>query len=237
MKHFLKKYVEPILPLYAVIPLIGSFLINSVVYSTTMALCADLPHYDFTTDLDRMVPFVPWFVYIYFLSFPFWAVNYILIGRGEKKQFYQFLTADLSSRMVCLFFFVFVPTTNVRPEVTGISFADNLMRMLYSIDQPTNLFPSIHCLMSWFCFIGIKDRTDIPVWYKSFSCVFAILIFISTQVTKQHYLIDIAGGVLLAEVTFRISRRVQAYRYVQKFYERINAWIINDNRKRGDTIA
>ena len=139
--------------------------------------------------------------------------------------------------MVCLFFFVFVPTTNVRPEVTGISFADNLMRMLYSIDQPPNLFPSIHCLVSWFCFIGIKDRTDIPVWYKSFSCVFAILIFISTQVTKQHYLIDIAGGVLLAEVTFRISRRVQAYRYVQKFYERINAWIINDNRKRGDTIA
>ena len=237
MKHFLKKYVEPLLPLYAVIPLIGSFATNTIVYSTTMALCADLPHYDFTTNLDRMVPFIPWFVYIYFLSFPFWAVNYILIGRGEKKQFFQFLTADLLSRMVCLFFFVFVPTTNVRPDVTGTSLADDLMRMLYSIDQPTNLFPSIHCLVSWFCFIGIKDRTDIPRWYKGFSCIFAILIFISTQVTKQHYFIDIVGGVLLAEVTLGISRRVQAYQYVQTFYERINAWIANGNRKRGDTIA
>ena len=93
MKQFLKKHVEPILPLYAIIPLIGSFVFNTIIYSTTMTLCANLPHYDFTTDLDRMVPVIPWFTYIYFLSFPFWAINYILIGRGEKKQLFQFLTA------------------------------------------------------------------------------------------------------------------------------------------------
>lgn len=237
MKDFLKKYIEPILPLYAIIPLIGSFVFNTMVYSTTMALCADLPHYDFTTDLDRMVPVISWFVYIYFLSFPFWAVNYILIARGEKKQFFQFLTADLASRVVCLFFFVFLPTTNVRPEITGTSLSDEILRWLYSIDQPTNLFPSIHCLVSWFCFIGIKNRTDIPVWYKGFSCVFAILVFVSTQVTKQHYLVDVIGGVLLAEVTYRISHRIEAYRYVQKFYEKINLWLATDHGKRGNNVA
>lgn len=237
MKHFLNKYIEPILPLYAIIPLIGSFVFNTIIYSSTMALCENLPHHDFTTDLDRMVPVIPWFVYIYFLSFPFWAVNYILIGRGGKKQLFQFLTADLASRVVCLFFFVFLPTTNVRPEVTGTSLADDLLRFLYSIDQPTNLFPSIHCLVSWFCFIGIKNRNDIPKWYKGFSCIFAILVFISTQVTKQHYLVDVAGGVLLAEITFYISRRTEAYRYVKKFYERINSWIATEYGKRGDKIA
>ena len=96
---------------------------------------------------------------------------------------------------------------------------------LYSIDQPTNLFPSIHCLVSWFCFIGIKDREDIPKWYKVFSCIFAIMVFVSTQVTKQHYLVDVVGGVLIAELTFRISRRVGAYLYVQRFYEKINSSI------------
>ncbi len=237
MKDFLKKYIEPILPLYAIIPLIGSFVFNTMVYSTTMALCADLPHYDFTTDLDRMVPVISWFVYIYFLSFPFWAVNYILIARGEKKQFFQFLTADLASRVVCLFFFVFLPTTNVRPEITGTSLSDEILRWLYSIDQPTNLFPSIHCLVSWFCFIGIKKRTDIPVWYKGFSCIFAVLVFVSTQVTKQHYLVDVIGGVLLAEVTYRVSHRIEAYRYVQKFYEKINLWLATDHGKRGDNVA
>lgn len=237
MKQFLKKHVEPILPLYAIIPLIGSFVFNTIIYSTTMTLCANLPHYDFTTDLDRMVPVIPWFTYIYFLSFPFWAINYILIGRGEKKQLFQFLTADLASRVVCLFFFVFLPTTNIRPEVTGTSLADDLLRFLYSIDQPTNLFPSIHCLVSWFCFIGIKDREDIPKWYKVFSCIFAIMVFVSTQVTKQHYLVDVVGGVLIAELTFRISRRVGAYLYVQRFYEKINSWIATSYGKRGDKIA
>ena len=90
MKDFLKKYIEPIIPLYAIIPLIGSFAFNTMVYSTTMALCADFSHYDFTTDLDRMVPVISWFVYIYFLSFPFWAVNYILIARGERNSYFNF---------------------------------------------------------------------------------------------------------------------------------------------------
>lgn len=40
------------------------------------------------------------------------------------------------------------------------------MRFVYAVDAADNLFPSIHCLVSWFCYIGLRGRRDIPVWYR-----------------------------------------------------------------------
>lgn len=42
------------------------------------------------------------------------------------------------------------------------------MRLLYWIDAADNLFPSIHCLVSWLCWIGVRRRRDIPYGYSFF---------------------------------------------------------------------
>lgn len=52
---------------------------------------------------------------------------------------YRFLTADYLSRIVCGIFFVFLPTTLVRPEITGTGFWDQALRFVYSIDQSGKL--------------------------------------------------------------------------------------------------
>ena len=96
-----------------------------------------------------------------------------------------------------------------------------MVKWLYRVDEPANLFPSIHCLVSWFCVIGIKNRMDIPNWYKGISFVFALLICISTQTLKQHYMIDWIGGILLAEITFWIANHCKLYRYIQQLFETI----------------
>ena len=70
--------------------------------------------------------------------------------------------------------------------------------------SPTNLFPSIHCLVSWFCAIGLRG-TRVSTWYKVFSYAFAIAVCISTQLTKQHYIVDVFGGILLAEISLLIG--------------------------------
>lgn len=216
------KQINRIVPIYAIIPLLSGLLYNCIVYWGSNILCSNLPHYDFTMAFDRKVPFIPEFISFYFLAYVFWIVNYILIGRGGKEKLYRFVTADLLSRTVCLIFFVLMPTTNIRPELHGDSIWIELVRGLYKADQPTNLFPSIHCLVSWFCVIGIKDREDIPKWYKYFSLIFAALICISTQTLKQHYIIDLIGGIALAEITFRLSNHYEWYRHVHCFFERMN---------------
>jgi hypothetical protein len=60
------------------------------------------------------------------------------------------------------------------------------MSFLYSVDTASNLFPSIHCLVSWFCFIGIRGNQKIPLWYRAFSFVAAILVFISYEAACSY---------------------------------------------------
>lgn len=222
MRAWLKKWIEPILPLYAVIPLLSCVLVNNVMYFLLRILVEDAYHYDFTSNLDRMVPFVPAWVSFYILSFPFWLVNYILIGRQDKEHLYRVVSADIAARLLSGIFFVLLPTTNVRPEITGSGIWDVLMEWIYKTDAPTNLFPSFHCLTSWVCYLGIRGRKNIPAWYQWFTLVFCLLIFASTQFTKQHYLIDIFGGVALIQITWFLSGRFRWNRHFMNVFQKIS---------------
>ena len=53
-----------------------------------------------------------------------------------------------------------------------------------------------------------------PSWYKPFTLVFSLLVFASTVLLKQHLLIDIAGGILVAEVCIQIAARTKIGRKV-----------------------
>lgn len=220
-----KKYFGRIIPSFGVISLISCFLVNSLIYSGTQFLMADAKHYDFTTWLDNRIPFVKWWIIIYVVCFGFWAVNYVLIVREGREKWFRFATADMLSRVICGIFFVIMPTTNCRPEVTGTGFTTMLVQFIYKMDAPTNLFPSIHCLVSWFCFVGIRKSHKIPFWYKAFSCVFALMICASTQFTKQHYLIDLVAGIAIAELCYALTTHTNIYRKVEGFFDRITAFV------------
>ena len=152
----------------------------------------------------------------------FWAANYIIIACQEKKKVYQFFAADFLSRIVCLAFFLLFPTTNIRPDLESVGFWNQCMILLYSIDAADNLFPSIHCLVSWFCYIGIRGKKEIPFWYRSFSCVMALLVCLSTLLTKQHVVIDVAGGIILAEVCLWLGRKPVIFGMYEKIQNGIN---------------
>lgn len=225
MKTWLQKRIDPICPLFAIIPLISCFALNMIVYSGTMVLCADWYHYDFTTSLDRAVPLVSEWMYIYFGCYLFWIANYILvarINRDKPSMFYRFVFTDMLSRIVCGVFYLLLPTTNIRPDIVVNNFSDWLLQFLYNVDQPTNLFPSIHCLVSWLCFVGIRRSKLVPNWYKAFSCIFALLVVLSTQFTKQHYWVDAVSGILFAEILYWIGQHVSAYRPLERFFTWFN---------------
>lgn len=145
-----------------------------------------------------------------------------MIGRIGKEHLYRFLVGDFLSRIVCGVFFVLIPTTLARPEITGSGFWDQMLRLVYTVDPSANLFPSIHCLVSWFCYVGIRGQKKVPVWYQRFSCVFAVLVCISTQVTKQHYIIDLVAGVLLAEAMYLVGQKTDWYLKLQGIFTKVN---------------
>lgn len=223
--NFYNKYLEPLVPRYAVFSLIFCFGINCIIYWGTQRLMENAYHYDLTTALDKAVPFIPEWVVIYLVCYGFWALNYILVSRQGKEVWFRFATADIMSRCICAVIFIVLPTTNIRPEIIGDGIYEELMRLVYQLDAPYDLFPSIHCLVSWFCYIGIRGNKRIAVGYRIFSCIFAILVCASTQFTKQHYLADVAGGIILAEICYFVSMHTQIYQKLMGVFDKMDALI------------
>lgn len=217
----MKERIKNIIPAYAVLPLLSCLAVNFLVYTGIAPLADDWKHYDLTTSFDRAVPTIPGFVVVYLGCYLFWVINYILIARQGKEHCYRFVTADIMSRLICCCFFLAFPTTNVRP-VLGDGFWESILQFVYQVDEPTRLFPSIHCLVSWFCYIGIRGQQKVPKAYRVFSCVFALLVCVSTQFTKQHYIVDVFGGIAIAELTYYISFHTNCYRVLENLIERIS---------------
>ena len=210
MKHFLKK-ITGIVPAYGFFPLVFSFVFNCLVYSGSRAVAGSWYHHNIESNFDLRLPFLPQFLIIYFGCYIFWAANYILAARQDREEVYRFFTADFISRCVCLVIFLAYPTTNTRPMIEGSGFWDLLAGWLYSIDAADNLFPSIHCLVSWFCFLAVKGQKKIPIWYKAVSFILAVLVFLSTLFTKQHVIVDVAGGIFLAQGCFWIGKHTEIW--------------------------
>lgn len=222
MHERLKEKINKIIPSYAIIPLLSCLGVNCIVYFGIRLFTTNVKHHDFTMAFDKAVPVIPEFVFIYLGCYIFWVANYIIIARQGKEYCMRFVFADIMSRLICGIFFLFLPTTNIRPELVGTDIWTTLLKFVYATDAANNLFPSIHCLVSWFCYIGIRGRKNIPKWYRMFSCIFAILVFISTQVTKQHYIIDVIGGVAIAELAFYIGFHTNWYCILQQRLDRIS---------------
>lgn len=218
----LRKMLGALIPPYGRIPLMVAVAWNMTVYFGSRVFTSGWFHHDIEGRLDRLIPFVPWTAAIYLGCYAFWIVNYILIARQEKRHVCRFFAADFLSRAVCLAFYLLYPTTNTRPAVEPEGFWNQVMIGLYATAAADNLFPSIHCLVSWFCYIGLRGKENIPKWYRGLSCLLAVLVCISTLTTKQHVVPDVLGGVLLAEICFFIGKKAGVWGTYGRILDKIN---------------
>ena len=102
---------------------------------------------------------------------------------------------------------VLLPTTMERPEVVGTSVFDWLVKFIYHMDAPVNLFPSIHCLESWCCIHAAFEMKKVPNWYKGVTVVMSLGVFASTLLVKQHVLLDMFGGIAVFEAGLLLAGR------------------------------
>ena len=221
MKTKLKDLLNEYIPRWTILPLVTILAVNCLIYWGSSALTAGRYHYDLTTAFDRAVPVLPAFVWFYILAFPFWAAGYILAARRGRDEFYRFVATDLTIHFICFICFILMPTTNIRPEIAGNTLSEKVLALVYALDggnAPSNLFPSIHCYVSWLCWRGVAGQEKVPRWYQKFSLVFAILIIISTQVLKQHYIADAVAALVLVEGFWRFYQTGQRHRWVYRIF-------------------
>ena len=179
-----------------------ALLTNLLVFQGSRLLTKGRFHYDLTLPADSAIPFLPWTITVYFGCFVFWLFLYGLVSRLPHQMADRFFCANLLAKAVCLLFFLLLPTSCTRPELGGGTLWIAAMRILYAIDAPDNLFPSLHCVIAWLCWVGIRRNRQVPLSCRSFALLMAVAVCLSTLTTRQHVLPDIAGGILLSEICY-----------------------------------
>lgn len=203
----IKKKFLKILPGYAWMYAAVALAMNILTYCGTRPFTDYLKHYSFYTALDDRIPFRPEWITVYLLAFAFWIYGYYLILREDRQIAKLFVLAEVLAKLICLLCFVAFPTTIERPEIME---ADNIFlgitAIVYKIDAPTNLFPSIHCLESWVCFRGAMQLKTVPKWYKYVALVCCMAICASTVLVKQHVVADFFGAVIIFECCLLLAK-------------------------------
>ncbi len=219
-----------LLPDYALIPAVLWVVGQLSAYYISRLICALLydgygEYFDLSLKIDSYIKVYPSWIYIYILAYPFWVISFIWICNEGKEMCCKALTAEMLGKLVCAVIFIAFPSYIARPEISVDGPSTFLLNLIYSIDAPDNLFPSMHCSVSYFAARYVLKCRIIPNWYKATAVVMAILVFCSVVFTKQHLFIDILGGIAVAELCSQLSDRLKLYRLyyrldLGKYYER-----------------
>ncbi len=190
---------------YPLIIPIAALAFGTLSFGFAKLLCFWRPHGNMTLPWDALVPFLPWTVVIYLASFIYWYLIFVLSARQEREKADRFFCAHVLTVLISFLFFVLMPTTLERPTVTGGGLWNWLMRLVYWIDTPENLFPSLHCSVGWLCWVGVRGRKDLPLWLKLLALILSLLVCLSTLTTRQHVMVDVVSGVALAELDYLLA--------------------------------
>ena len=209
------------IPECAVIPTATSFLCNLLVYYATKPFTTAGSFHCLATRLDEAIPLCPAFLSVYALAFVQWGLGYVMAARESRELCWRMAAGDIAAKLLCGVCFFVYPTTMIQPEITGSGFWAVLLRMLYAVDNPTSIFPSIHCLESWVCCrTALRMKTASPA-YKIGMTVFSLLVFASTVLVKQHVLWDIPAGIAAAELGFLASDALKLDKAFSRWEDRL----------------
>jgi membrane-associated phospholipid phosphatase len=145
--------------------------------------------------IDQALPVVPLFVVPYVSLQPFICGSLVIFVLFRARLFQSAVLSMIATFLVSYVFFAFLQTYVDRPVLSGDDVLTTMVRDVYAGDHPFNDFPSLHVSTSaiiaihWWRF-GRNYTWPVLVW--------AGLIAISTVMVKQHYVVDIAGGLALA---------------------------------------
>jgi membrane-associated phospholipid phosphatase len=163
--------------------------------------------------VDTKIPFLSWFSFPYASWMLVMYLGFLYFAIRNRSLFWRVFIAYNVAVLACNVIFVLMPTYVPRPDFPLTDSASMLVQFIYSHDAPFNCFPSVHCLTSYLLFITINRDMKLAKLPRIGWSVLLWLIIASTVFIKQHSLLDVAGGIALAEAAYQMvryaSRRLQ----------------------------
>lgn len=174
----------------AIFNLLTYFGIQGLITSNTI---------DLLTPFDQAIPLVPEFIWIYNSLIPVLLASCVFLLR-TKKVFWTTCVAFLVATVVLDVFYVVMPSFYPRESFEIANASTWFLNLTREIDGSNNTFPSGHVALSWLLFWATSNSTTLKN-KKKIKLVFGLWAFaisLSTLTLKQHYIVDVIGGFVLA---------------------------------------
>ena len=150
-----------------------------------------------STTLDEWIPFVPAFIVPYILWYAFILGYLFYFWFKDVHTFLKTLGIIVIGELICFVIYFYFQTTVPRPELAENGLFVDLVRMIYSHDQPYNAFPSIHVLTTFAIILGNFNIRDKHLFHSVFVPIMGSLIILSTLFVKQHFVLDMVSSIFL----------------------------------------
>lgn len=155
--------------------------------------------------LDDVIPFCEWFMIPYLFWFIYLIGMHVYLAIFDVPAFRRFMYTIIFIYAVTLFVYLVFPN---RQDLRVTDFPrDNILtRMVagfYNFDTNTNVCPSLHCVASMAVVFAAWDteRFKRGAWCVAFTAT-GLLISVSTVFVKQHSIIDVFWGWILAAAAY-----------------------------------
>lgn len=156
--------------------------------------------------LDDKIPFVEYFIVPYLLWFAFIAAVFLYFFFTDAQEFYKLAKLMFAGMTIFLIISTIMPNgLELRPVVFE---RDNIfvdaVKMLYRMDTPTNVLPSIHVYNSVVSCVAVSKskRLGKKKGIRTGVYVMAALIILSTVFLKQHSVIDLMAAFVMVYVLY-----------------------------------
>lgn len=159
--------------------------------------------------LDEKIPFCEYFIIPYVLWFFFIAgtVLYFYMFNESSAEYGRLIGSLVTGMTIFLVVsFVWPNRHMLRPNLTEDGIFIEAVRLLYRIDTPTNIFPSIHVFNTAACYLAIRknERCKSSRFVMLLTGILSVSIILSTMFLKQHTVIDVVGALGLNWVCYGI---------------------------------
>lgn len=191
-KNFIKKYGHAWVFLYGIIYMLWFGYLERTV-TTDFSLIS--------SPLDKYIPFVEYFIIPYLLWFVYVAGTCIYFFFTNKMDFYRFtITCIIGMTIFLIVCTVFPNGLKLRPtHFQHDNIFIDLVKMVYALDTPTNVLPSLHVYNSLACHAAIfhSEKLSQKKWIVHSSLILCISIVLSTMFLKQHSVVDVISAFIM----------------------------------------
>ena len=166
------------------------------------------------TPLDQMIPFCEYFIvpYIFWFVYMFIAILFFIFINPSRREYYQMvLSLGTGMTLFLLISYLYPNMVDIRPDhlVHGNLFTDVVILLYITTTHLPTYSPVFMCLIPWRfilpsparrCWSRISGSNGLPLFSLWPSLPPPLFL-------KQHSIIDVLGGAVLALITYLLFYR------------------------------